>query len=50
MICAINEKNSDCWILEEINVFVINYTYSELYNFYSSYEFMVGYNKTNRKE
>ena len=37
MICAINEENSDCRILEEISAFVINYIYSGLYDFYSSH-------------
>ena len=50
MICAINEENSDCRILEEISAFVINYIYSGLYDFYSSHEFVFGYNKRNRKE
>ena len=50
MICAINEENSDCRILEEISAFVINYIYSGLYDFYSSREFVFGYNKRNRKE
>lgn len=43
MICAINEENSDCRILEEISAFVINYIYSGLYDFYSSHEFVFGY-------
>ncbi len=50
MICAINEENSDCRILEEISAFVINYIYLGLYDFYSSHEFVFGYNKRNRKE
>ena len=29
MICAINEENSDCRILEEISAFVINYKAGE---------------------
>lgn len=50
MICAISEENSDCRILEEISAFVINYIHSGLYDFYSSHEFVFGYNKRNRKE
>ena len=49
MICAINEENSDCRILEEISAFVINYIYSGLYDFYSSHEFVFGYNKRNNE-
>ena len=50
MICAINEENSDCRILEEISAFVINYIYSGLYDFYSWHKSLcLGYNKQAEK-
>ena len=50
MICAINEENSDCRILEEISAFCDKLYLFRTVRFLSSHEFVFGYNKRNRKE